>query len=272
MSLTTNAPPAVVPANPLLPRDMGEAMKLADMMSKARLLPQAVQNPADAFLVINQAMRWGMDPFAVAQEVSVIQGKLMHSGKIVAAAIQSSGVLDGRLHYDYAGDGEARQVTVRALLRGETEAREVVVKLRDARTQNKVWTTQPDQQLAYHGARVWARRYAPEVMLGVYAPEEMDDAPSAPPMPPARGPVVDMQPAPALVMLDPRGQERSAPDAATWQRWCMAAVGKLEDAPAVLAWLRAMEDHFDAAPGDAVQAVRDAANARADELDAAAGA
>jgi hypothetical protein len=40
-----------------------------------------------------------------------------------------------------------------------------------------MWTTQLDQQLAYHGARVWARRYAPEVMLGVYAPEEMEPAP-----------------------------------------------------------------------------------------------
>ena len=137
-ALTSAQPHHPTAHNPLLPRDMGQAMQLAEMMSKAKLLPQAVQNPADAFLIINQAMRWGMDPFAVAQEVSVIQGKLMMSGKVVAAALQSSGVLDGRLHYDYAGDGDARQVTVRGTLRGETQPREVVVKLRDARTQNKV--------------------------------------------------------------------------------------------------------------------------------------
>ena len=34
---------------------------------------------------------------------------------------------------------------------------------------------QPDQQLAYHGSRVWARRHAPELMLGVYSPEEFDE-------------------------------------------------------------------------------------------------
>lgn len=149
-------------------------MRLAEMMAKSRLLPQAVQNPADAFLVINQAMRWGMDPFAVAQEVSVIQGKLMHSGKIVAAAIQSSGVLRGRLHYDYSGSGDDRTVAVSGTLSGEAEPRAVTVRLGDAKTNNKVWITQPDQQLAYHGARVWARRYAPEVMLGVWSPEEME--------------------------------------------------------------------------------------------------
>jgi hypothetical protein len=43
-------------------------------------------------MVIEAAMRWGMSPFAVAQETSVIQGKLMFSGKLVAAAIQTHSV------------------------------------------------------------------------------------------------------------------------------------------------------------------------------------
>ncbi len=80
-----------------------------------------------------------------------------------------------------------------AALRGETEARTVEVVFKDARTANDVWRTQPDQQLAYHGARVWARRYMPELMLGIYVPEEMPqagpaayEAPPAPKAEPAR--------------------------------------------------------------------------------------
>lgn len=231
----------------LLPTNINEAMKLAELMAKARLLPQAVQNPADAFLVINQAMRWGMDPFAVAQEVSVIQGKLMHSGKIVAAAIQSSGVLDGRLHYDYAGSGDDRTVTVRGRLRGEDTDRDVSVRARDAKTQNKVWQTQLDQQLAYHGSRVWARRYAPEVMLGVYTPEEFD-APQQPPMPPPRGPQVEHRPdeAPAIAWTtySPAGKAIQARDVAHWVKCCTAYVALLEDAAAVVAWRGQMEPIF----------------------------
>jgi hypothetical protein len=60
--------------------------------------------------------------------------------------------------------------------------------LADAKTSNSLWTKQPDQQLVYAGTRVWARRHAPEVMLGVYAPEEFDRAE------PFTGPTIDAEP------------------------------------------------------------------------------
>ena len=169
MSLTTTG------GNALVPQSMDQAVKLAEMMSRAKMVPGHLQgHPGDCLMVIEQAGRWGMSPFAVAQCTSVIQGKLMYEGKLVAAALHTSGALKTRLEYTYAGEGADRVVTVSAVLSGEDKPRTVPVRLADAKTTNKVWTTQPDQQLAYAGARVWARRYCPEVMLGVYAPEEME--------------------------------------------------------------------------------------------------
>lgn len=177
---------AVVPLTPpgLVPANMTEAMKLADMMATARLVPVGLQkSPADCLMVIQQAIRWDMDPFAVAQECSVIQGKLMHSGKLVAAVVNARGNLIERLSYKYDGVGDARTITVTGRLQGEASARTVSVRLGEAKTNNKVWQTQPDQQLAYHGARVWARRHTPELMLGVYSPEEFDVPKREPPKP-----------------------------------------------------------------------------------------
>jgi hypothetical protein len=174
----------------LLPQNLTEAMKLAELMSKAKLLPQAVQNPADAFMIVNQALRWGMDPFAVAQEVAVIQGRMMYSGKIVAAALHTSGVLDGRLNYEYEGENGGLSVTVTGRLRGESEPRSVTVTLKDAKTNNAHWVKSPNQMLSYHAARVWARRHAPEVMLGVYAPEEWEAEPERPEPKPVKSTVV----------------------------------------------------------------------------------
>jgi hypothetical protein len=190
MSLTTTN------GGGLVPQSIDAAMQLANMMAKGRLVPQHLQNsPGDCLMVIEQATRWGMSPFAVAQSTSVIQGKLMFEGKLVAAALHTSGALATRLAYDYSGEGNSRVVRVSATLAGETAPRFVDVKLADARTTNKMWTTQPDQQLAYHGARVWARRYAPEVMLGVYAPEEME-----PVQAPHPGPTIEAR---AEVMREP---------------------------------------------------------------------
>lgn len=181
MSITTTG------GNALVPTSMADAIRLAEMMSRAKMVPAHLQgHPGDCLMVVEQAGRWGMSPFAVAQCTSVIQGKLMYEGKLVAAALHTSGALKTRLEYLYSGEGADRTVTVSAVLAGEDAPRTLPVRLADAKTTNKVWITQPDQQLAYHGARVWARRYAPEVMLGVYAPEEME----APPTPYA-GPTVD---------------------------------------------------------------------------------
>ena len=102
----------------------------------------------------------------------------MHSGKLVAAVVNSRGNLSKRSGFAYSGEGRERTITVAGTLQGE-RPRSVSVVLKNAITTNKVWQTQPDQQLMYHGVRVWARRHTPEFMLGVYSPEEFDDAVAA---------------------------------------------------------------------------------------------
>lgn len=150
------------------------AQRLAKLVSTSNFIPEKLRgNVADCFLVIQQALRWKMDPFAVAQATFVIGGKLGYEGKLVAAAINCSGRLDKSLDYKYQDDiKKGRGVTVTGILKGEVEPREVTIFLKDVQTSNKVWTSQPDQQLAYRGAREWARRHLPEVILGVYSEDE----------------------------------------------------------------------------------------------------
>jgi hypothetical protein len=153
---------------------MDEALRLAEFMAKARTVPKHLQDsPGDCLMVVELAMRWGMSPFAVAQGTSVISGKLMIEGKLVAAAVESSGAISGHIDYAFHGEGETRSIEVAATRRGETSPRLVTVTLKEARTSNDMWKRQPDQQLVYHGTRVWARRWTPAVILGVYSREEM---------------------------------------------------------------------------------------------------
>jgi hypothetical protein len=137
-----------------------------------------------------------MDVFAVAQECSVIQGKLMHSGKLVAAVVNARGNLTQRLSFEYRGAGDNRTIKVSGQLQGEPEPRVVEVVFKDARTANAMWQKQPDQQLMYHGVRVWARRHTPALMLGVWSEAEFDDIPvqHRRPPPPAPNPMVEHDP------------------------------------------------------------------------------
>ena len=159
----------------LIPQNIADAMRLAEMMSKGKMVPEHLRNPSDMLMVIEQACRWGMSPFAVAQCTAIVRGRISYEGKLVSAAINASGVLQGRLDYVFSGEGATRAVTARGTMRGEDKPREVMVTLASAKTDNEHWKKSPDQMLTYHAARVWARRHAPEVMLGVYSPEEFDN-------------------------------------------------------------------------------------------------
>jgi hypothetical protein len=253
------AAPLSRPMQGLIPATLKEAMQLADVMAGARLVPVALQKSApDCLMVIQQAVRWQMDPFAVAQECSVIQGKLMYSGKLVAAVINVRGNLEERLSFAYTGKDAERTITVSGRLRGEGSSRTATVTLKDARTANTQWSKQPDQQLMYHGTRVWARRHMPEMMLGVFSPEEFDEATNKgnariEQLPPVNPPVEagDTPPAPAPVVPphDPETGEIEAPHAIAlpkadtqWRRYVawgsryIAAIGTAKTAGEIDKW------------------------------------
>jgi hypothetical protein len=165
----STALPALVPTN------MDEAIRLARAMADAKLVPKHLQGDVGSCLmIVEQAMRWRMSPFAVAQCTSSIGGKLMYEGKLVAAAVESSGQIEGHFDYKFSGEGEELKVTVSARRRGEQNDRQLTIALKDVRTGNEWWKKQPEQQLSYSGARAWSRRYTPSAMLGIYSPEEID--------------------------------------------------------------------------------------------------
>jgi hypothetical protein len=154
--------------------------RIATAMSKASLIPEHLksggeaQSAANCFLVVNQALRWGFDPFAVAPSTYSIGGKLGYEGKLIAAVVNASGKLVGPLQYEHAGKGDDMEVTVTGTLKGEDKPRTVKVKVRDARTNNKMWNTDPEQKLCYNGAIKWARRHAPELVMGVMSEDDAD--------------------------------------------------------------------------------------------------
>lgn len=282
--MTLNALTPYTPAsNVLVPRTMQDAMEMARMMATTGFLPREIQSAGGAMFVMEQAMRWNMSPFAVATEVSFVSGKPMFSGKIVAAAVQSSGILSGRLRYDYDGEGDNRAVTVSGTLRGEDEVRTVRVRLGDAKTNNAHWKGQPDQMLSYHGARVWARRHAPEVMLGVYSPEEMQEAPQEPRhvqaepvhVPPATRPTLpgglleEVQKEATLPILAPDASLKAVPKR-SWVKAVARAVAAMESADALRQWRAEMGPIMgsiaEAGDGDLVTQAKAEINRRASEF------
>lgn len=179
---------------PTLDTAMFEHMqRIAVMMAQSSLVPahlnsvkkvggveveiSAKEAIANCFLVVNQAVRWSIDPFAAAQSAYTTKGKLGWEGKLIAAVINSHPLIEERLHYAYSGTGEARKVIVSAKLKGEKEPRTVEGTVAAWKTtgSGSPWdrVAQWDQQLSYRGAREWGRRHLPEAMLGVFGDDEI---------------------------------------------------------------------------------------------------
>lgn len=160
----------------LVPKSVPEAVQLSETLSQASLVPKHLQGkPGDCLLVVMQAQRWGMDALSVAQCTSVVHGKLCYEGKLVAAVLYSMGAVEGRLQYQFTGEGDNRTIKVTGRPRGTDIDQEVIGSVRDWSTRSDNWSRSPDDMLVYRGTRQWARRYAPEALLGVYTPDELTE-------------------------------------------------------------------------------------------------
>ena len=82
---------------------------------------------ANCVMIANQALRWGVDPFAILPSTYVVGGKLGFDGKLIAAIVNQRGGLKGRLSRSYTGNGDNLTVTVSGTLQGEDEPRTVSI-------------------------------------------------------------------------------------------------------------------------------------------------
>lgn len=166
------------------------------------------QTVANCILVANQAQKWGADVFAVAAESYVVQNKLGYQGKLIAAVVNARSKLTTALKAMYStGTGDnfaaviygSKSVDFSTLAKEERDeifallekyvdssdqaanrqlARRDILTIRvsvgQCKTENKMWRNDPEQKLWYTGATKWARRHAPELMVGILSDDDLD--------------------------------------------------------------------------------------------------
>lgn len=168
---------------------LDKVMRLAEVMASSRItVPKHLQgNVGDCAAIIGQAMRWGMDHNAVAQKTHLVNGALGYEAQLIIAALNNSPLLATRLDFEWFGDWTGvngkedrsadRGVRVFATLRGEAQPRVLEVSMAQVGPvrNSPNWVADPRQQIAYLAAKRWGRLHAPDVILGVYTPDELED-------------------------------------------------------------------------------------------------
>jgi hypothetical protein len=190
---------------------MGQITHFAELMASGKtMLPEHLQGkPADCMAVAIQAASWGMNPFVVAQKTHLVNGTLGYEAQLVNAVISSSRAIVGRFHYRAIGDWskwkyQGRKITKNgrnnstysvdahgginenglgvqcgAILAGDEEITwDDILYIEHIDIRNSpLWKSRPLQQMKYLAVKYWGRIYAPEVLLGVYTPDELASEP-----------------------------------------------------------------------------------------------
>jgi ribosome modulation factor len=169
----------------MLPTNGRELMDMANMMSASGQMVRDFyrNNPGDCAALIMICQPYGFNPFMVSWKTykasKNADAPIAFEGQLVNAMVNMSAPVRGRLRYSYDGDGPMRRCTVTGIDR-ETGDEIVYTSppVKDIPIKNSpLWKADPDQQLGYYSARAWARRHFPELLLGVYTREEIEEAP-----------------------------------------------------------------------------------------------
>lgn len=161
----------------IVPQSLQQIVEFAGLMASAgtAVRKHLRGNTGGCLQIAMQAFRWGMDPFAVASKAFEVNDQIAYEAQLIAAVIIRNAPIKGRPVYDYTGDGNSRRckVTVSTtdgvVLSYESPAIGGITP-----KNSPLWKTDPDQQLGYYSVRALARRHFPDILMGVYDPEEAE--------------------------------------------------------------------------------------------------
>lgn len=167
------------------PRNGKELMDMANLMANSGQMVRDFYrgNPGDCAGLIMICQPYGFNPFMVSWKTykasKGADAPVSFEAQLVNAMVNQSAPIKGRLRYAYDGEGPTRRCTVTGV---DRETGDDIIytspQIKDIKVKNSpLWTADPDQQLGYFSARSWARRHFPELLLGVYTREEIEEAP-----------------------------------------------------------------------------------------------
>jgi hypothetical protein len=169
---------------PLLPRSLKEALQLASLLSKSKLVPKGFENPEACLVGILYGMEVGLSPIAALQRMAIIDGRPTIWGDAALALVQASGLLvsilediiESEIHKNSTPHFSAI-CTVKREGRSDPVTRSFSIE--DAKRASLwqkpgPWTDYPDRMLMMR-ARAFALRDAfPDVLMGLYIREEFE--------------------------------------------------------------------------------------------------
>lgn len=159
------------------------AMQMAKALAESTIVPQTYQkNPSNCLIAIEQAQRMNISPLMVMQNLYPIQGKPSWSSKFLIASINASGKFDVELQYDETKDKDGKPYSCVAwTMKNGRRVEGMEVNMQMAKDEGWLgkngskWKTMPQLMLRYRAASFFSSLNCPELTMGIYTKEEIED-------------------------------------------------------------------------------------------------
>ena len=177
--LTPYTPPAQTPSRPmgLTPRNLDEALRLADLLAQSDIVPKDyIGKPGNVLVAMQWGAEIGLAPLQAMSHIAVINGRPSLWGDALLAIVRGSGLLA-----DFTEELGEDCVTCTATRRGERTISRSFSRddAKQAGLLGKAgpWTQYPRRMMQMR-ARAWVLRdLFPDVIRGLHLAEEAQDLP-----------------------------------------------------------------------------------------------
>ncbi|MBE3145252.1 MAG: hypothetical protein IMZ61_15240 [Planctomycetes bacterium] len=154
--------------------------RVANMFAGSKTVPEHYQGkPNDCFIAFVIAERLRQDPFMFMQKSYVVKGKLGYEAQEIIALANTRGVFQGPIDWTIEGAGKAKKCTAFATMKSDGKVRSSTVSWEmveaEGWNKNPKWTTMTDHMFKYRSASFLISEVCPEVKMGMYSKEELQD-------------------------------------------------------------------------------------------------
>jgi hypothetical protein len=172
------------------PDQFVHVQRVAKAYAASALVPDEYRNKLpDCAIVVALAWRHKADPLAFFQHVHVIHGRPGMDAQLAIALANNSGKIKGVITHEFERDAQGRIVACTAsavlaetgeVIRGST----ITLAMAEAEGWARVhkdgskskWLTMPDHMFRFRSSAWLLREYLPEVLLGMYTTDELEDS------------------------------------------------------------------------------------------------
>ena len=180
----------------IVPQSLTELKELASHLAQARTLPEALQkSPSDIMALVMAGAELGLAPMQSLRALVLIKGKPTLSADAMGALVKSRRDVCEFLMLRHS---DATKATYEAKRVGDPASTTLTFSIEDAKqaglTGNDNWRKFPSAMLRARALSAICRAVFPDLLLGVYDPEELE--PAAPRPVPPQVQVVDSVAAP----------------------------------------------------------------------------